>query len=29
MSTPANVPIIDAGLLGENERQVKTEIIKK
>jgi hypothetical protein len=29
MSTPANVPIIDPGLLGENGIAVRIEIIKK
>lgn len=29
ISTPAKVPIIEAGLLGENDRHVKIDIIKK
>jgi hypothetical protein len=29
ISTAAKVPIIDAGLLGEKERHVSTEMIKK
>jgi len=27
--TPANVPIIEAGVFGENEKQVKIDITKK
>ena len=29
MRTPAKVPIIEAGVLGENEKHVKIDITKK
>jgi hypothetical protein len=29
ISTVANVPIMDWGLLGEKDKQVRTDIIKK